>query len=264
MEGPSLYLAARQLKPFRGQTVLSVSGNTKIEKERTLNKKVKTIFSWGKHLVIQFDEFALRTHFLLFGAFEAEVNNSALTGDYKRSYTPRLQLDFENGNIKLFNCSVKLLEMRNATASYDFTIDIMSTKWDPNQAFDSISTKPEAEIADLLLDQNIFAGVGNIVKNEVLWRVRIHPETKVKNTRPSDLKELIAETKKFSLLFYKWRKAFVLRKHLDIYQKSICPRCGANVKREKTGKRNRISHFCPVCQMKDENVDHHLNLPKRV
>src|SRR5215207_10808910 len=118
MEGPSLFLAARQLKPFRGKTVLSVSGNTKIEKEKMLQKKVKTIFSWGKHLVIQFDEFALRTHFLLFGTFEAEVNNLPLTGDYIRAYTPRLQLDFENGSIKLFNCSVKFLENRNAKVSY--------------------------------------------------------------------------------------------------------------------------------------------------
>lgn len=254
MEGPSLYLAARQLKPFIGKTVLSVSGNTKIEKERILGKKVKNIFSWGKHLIIQFDEFALRTHFLLFGAFEAELNTSTLTGDYKRAYTPRLQLDFENGNIKLFSCSVRFLETKNAKASYDFTIDIMSPKWDADKAFDSISSTPEASIADVLLDQEIFAGVGNIIKNEVLWRVRIHPETKVKEIPPSQLKELIAETKKFSLLFYKWRKVFQLRKHLDIYQKSICPRCGAKVKREKTGKRNRISHFCPVCQMRDENL----------
>ena len=254
MEGPSLYLATRQLKPFRGKTVLSVSGNTKIEKERLVNKKVKSIFSWGKHLIIQFDEFALRTHFLLFGAFEAEVNNSTLTGDYKRSYTPRLQLDFENGTIKLFNCSVKFLETRNAKASYDFTIDIMSPKWDSDQAFDSISSKPGAEIADILLDQELFAGVGNIIKNEVLWRVRIYPATKVKDIPPPELKELIAETKKFSLLFYKWRKVFLLRKHLDIYQKSICPRCGANVKREKTGKRNRISHICPVCQSRLEEA----------
>lgn len=252
MEGPSLYLAASQLKPFRGKTVLSVSGNSRIEKDRMLNKNVKAIFPWGKHLIIQFDEFALRTHFLLFGAFEATVNDSSLTGDYRRSYTPRLQLDFENGSIKLFNCSVKFLETRNAKASYDFTIDIMSPKWDPDNAFDSISSKPGVEIADLLLDQEIFAGVGNIIKNEVLWRVRIHPETTVKQMTPSKLKELIAETRKFSLLFYKWRKVFLLRKHLDIYQKSICPRCGANVKREKTGKRNRISHFCPVCQIKSE------------
>src|SRR5215203_2566298 len=149
MEGPSLYLAAKQLKPFRGKTVLSVSGNSKIEKERILQKKVKNIFSWGKHLIIQFDEFALRTHFLLFGAFEANVNNSTLTGDYKRSYTPRLQLDFENGNIKLFNCSVKFLETTNARSSYDFTIDVMSPKWDADKAFDSVVSKPGLEIADV-------------------------------------------------------------------------------------------------------------------
>ena len=250
MEGPSLYLAANQLKPFKGKTVLAVSGNTKIEKERMLHRKVKNIFPWGKHLVIQFDEFALRTHFLLFGAFEANLNDSPLTGDYKRSYTPRLQLDFENGAIKLFNCSVKFLETTHAKASYDFTIDIMSPKWDPDKAFDSITSKPGVEIADILLDQEIFAGVGNIIKNEVLWRVRIHPQTIVKNITASELKDLIAATREFSLLFYKWRKVFLLRKHLDIYQKSICPRCGAKVKREKTGKRNRISHFCPVCQVR--------------
>ena len=250
MEGPSLYLAANQLKPFKGKTVLAVSGNTKIEKERMLHRKVKNIFPWGKHLVIQFDEFALRTHFLLFGAFEANLNDSPLTGDYKRAYTPRLQLDFEDGTIKLFNCSVKFLETSHAKASYDFRIDIMSPKWDPDKAFDSITSAPGVEIADVLLDQEIFAGVGNIIKNEVLWRVRIHPQTIVKNMTPSELKDLIAETRKFSLLFYKWRKVFLLRKHLDIYQKSICPRCGTKVKREKTGKRNRISHFCPVCQIR--------------
>lgn len=254
MEGPSLYLAASQLKPFKGRTVLSVSGNTKIDKERMLKKEVKNIFSWGKHLVIQFDEFALRTHFLLFGAFEASVGDSTLTGDYRRAYTPRLQLDFENGNIKLFNCSVKYLETRNARADYDFTIDIMSPKWDPDKAFESLYARPGAEIADVLLDQNMFAGVGNIIKNEVLWRVRIHPETEVEDIAPSEARELIAETRKFSLLFYKWRKVFSLRKHLDIYQKSICPRCGAKVKREKTGKRKRISHFCPVCQRRGQET----------
>ena len=248
MEGPSLYLAARQLQPFKGKTVLSVSGNSKIEKERLLDKRVKSIFSWGKHLVIQFDEFALRTHFMLFGAFEATVNGSTLTGDYRRSYTPRLQMDFENGDLKLFNCSVKFLETENAKAGYDFTIDVMSPKWDADQALDAVLSRPGAEIADLLLDQEIFAGVGNIIKNEVLWRVRIHPATRVKDILPADLQKLIAETKKFSLLFYKWRKVFLLRKHLDIYKRSICPRCGAKVKREKTGKRNRVSHICPVCQ----------------
>ena len=80
------------------------------------------------------------------------------------------------------------------------------------------------------------------------------PANEVKNITASELQALIAETKKFSLLFYKWRKVFLLRKHLDIYQKSICPCCGTKVKREKTGKRNRVSHFCPVCQIRSEGI----------
>ncbi len=73
MEGPSLFLAAEQLKPFIKKKILSVTGNTKIGKEILLNKKIIDIFSWGKHLVIQFDNFALRIHFMLFGSFEAII-----------------------------------------------------------------------------------------------------------------------------------------------------------------------------------------------
>ena len=69
MEGPSLVLAKEQLRPFKGKTVLAVSGNTKIGKERFVGQKVRDIFSWGKHLVFQFDGVALRFHFMLFGTF---------------------------------------------------------------------------------------------------------------------------------------------------------------------------------------------------
>ena len=33
--------------------------------------------------------------------------------------------------------------------------------------------------ADALLDQDVFAGAGNIIKNEVLHRIRVHPESPV-------------------------------------------------------------------------------------
>lgn len=66
MEGPSLKLAAEQLQPFIGRTVLNISGNTKLPKEILQDKEVEDIFSWGKHLVFQFDTLAVRIHFLLF------------------------------------------------------------------------------------------------------------------------------------------------------------------------------------------------------
>jgi endonuclease VIII len=248
MEGPSLFLAQEQLQPFKGKKVVTVDGNTKIGKERLEKQTVRDIFSWGKHLVIQFDSFALRTHFMLFGTFSATVEGASVTGDYKKARVPRLLLSFKNGNIEMYNCSLKFLEEADAKKTYDFSIDIMSPKWDSEKGLLHVQEQTQEEIADVLLDQEIFAGVGNIIKNEVLSLTFTHPKQKVAELDAEKLKEIIKTTRAFSLQFYRWRKKFLLLKNLKIHRKGACPHCGGKVTHEKTGKRQRISHYCPVCQ----------------
>jgi endonuclease VIII len=248
MEGPSLYLAQEQLAAFKGKTVRVVSGNTSIDKERLLGKEVKDIFAWGKHLVFQFDEFAIRVHFLLFGTFTAHINGTSITGDYKKSREPRLSLEFDNGNINMYNCSIKLIEDKDIKGSYDFSVDIMSNQWDHNQALKNVMSYPDEEISDVLLDQTIFSGVGNIIKNEILSLVKVNPKQKIKAISKEKLIEIIAVTRSFSHQFYEWRKEFKLRVNLKIHRKTTCPHCGEKVIREKTGKRERWAYYCAKCQ----------------
>lgn len=249
MEGPSLLLAAENLVYFRGKKIKVVSGNTKIGKERLLNKTVLDIFSWGKHLVFQFDSFAIRTHFLMYGSFTADVNGKSVTGDYRiPKRDPRLAMEFSNGNIKMYNCSIKLFETPDLKSTYDFSINIMSDKWSSGSAFTKIREQPEEEIADVLLDQEIFAGVGNIIKNESLFLAKINPLTKVKDLSDKQLKDLIEFTHKYSWQFYEWRKKFELKKHYQVYRKSVCPICSGKVTWKTTGKRARRSFWCPHCQ----------------
>lgn len=249
MEGPSLYLAAEWLAPFVGKTILAVEGNTKIGKERLYEKTILDIFSWGKHLVFQFDDFALRVHFMLFGSFEATVNEKKVTGDYPKKNIPaRLALDFDMGEVILYSCSLKYLETSHARDIYDFSIDIMSSEWDPKKALKALKNHPEDEIADMLLDQSIFSGVGNIIKNEVLFIEKKRPTTLVKDMSPRLLQKIVKTAHKFSLQFYDWRKQFVLKKHYQIYRQRLCPLCGDKICRKKTGKKERISFFCPNCQ----------------
>ena len=249
MEGPSLFLAQEQLKPFKGEMVTAVTGNTKAVDTSTLvGLTAKDIFSWGKHLVFQFDEFAIRIHFMLFGTFEANVDGTWVTGDYRKARVPRLSLTFPNGVINMYNCSVKVIESRNAKKEYDFRTDIMSKKWDSGRAYEKIQKQPDEEIADVLLDQEIFAGVGNIIKNEVLTRMKVAPQHLVRNLLPAKLKAIIADARTYSLQFYRWRKKFVLRKNLLVHGRGTCPYCGGKLKRAKTGRRQRWSYWCPVDQ----------------
>ena len=51
----------------------------------------------------------------------------------------------------------------------------MAESWNATLARKKLRASPEALVCDALLDQTIFAGVGNVIKNEILFRIRLHP-----------------------------------------------------------------------------------------
>jgi len=182
VEGPSLHLAAEQLQPFVGRRIARVSGNSKIGIDRLRRQRINDIFAWGKQLVLQCDAFALRVHFMLWGTFAATVDGVSVTGDYRRVSPPRLVLGFPNGELVIWASSLKFIEGGDAKAGYDFRADVLSASWDPAEALRKLRRHPSKQIADVLLDQSIFAGVGNIIKNEVLFRTRTSPFARVPRT----------------------------------------------------------------------------------
>ncbi len=105
-------------------------------------------------------------------------------------------------------------------------------------------------VCDALLDQQIFSGVGNIIKNEVLYRIKLHPETLVKNIPARKITELIKEARNYSFDFLKWKKEYVLKKHWLAHTKKICQRCDLPLIKKYCGQTNRRSFFCENCQVK--------------
>ena len=103
-------------------------------------------------------------------------------------------------------------------------------------------------VCDALLDQGIFAGVGNIIKNEVLFRVRVHPRSTVGALPPQKLRDLVREARQYSFDFLEWKKRFVLRKHWLVHNKGTCVRDGTKLTRAYLGERNRRTFWCDSCQ----------------
>ena len=68
----------------------------------------------------------------------------------------------------------------------------------------------EEMACDVLLDQDISAGVSNIIKNEVLYRIKVHPASLVGNMSLVRQKKMIKEARNYSFDFLEWKKAFVL------------------------------------------------------
>ncbi len=77
----------------------------------------------------------------------------------------------------------------------------MSEQWNAPKAIKKLREIPDVKICDALLDQQIFSGVGNIIKNEVLWLVKLHPETTIKNITISKFKKLMKKVVNYSFEF---------------------------------------------------------------
>jgi endonuclease-8 len=125
----------------------------------------------------------------------------------------------------------------------------MNYTWSASKAKKKLKELPETFVCDALLDQKIFAGVGNIIKNEVCYRIYVHPESKVGNLPTKQLNQLIKEAKNYSFDFLRWKKEYVLKKHWLAHTKKICKRCDFTLVKKYSGKTKRRTFFCSICQV---------------
>lgn len=238
-EGPSLVILKEELQSFKGKKIVEVTGNSKENIQQLKGQKVIDFKTWGKHFLICFKGVTLRIHFLLFGKYS--INE-------KKPTPVRLGLKFSKGEINFYNCSVKFIT-EPLDEVYDFTADVMNINWNAQAAKKKLKEKPNILVCDALLDQNIFSGVGNIIKNEVLYRIKVHPETLVGNLPLKKLNELIKEARNYSFDFLEWKKQYVLRKHWLAHTKKTCSRDGSPIIKKYLGKTNRRTFFCETCQV---------------
>ena len=241
-EGPTIVILREQAAALEGKVVRAATGNTKtIDPARMQGRKVLALRSWGKHFLVCFKGFTLKVHFLLFGSYRIDERKDAAS--------PRLSLQFARHELNLYACSVRYLE-GDLDDAYDWRADVMNDAWDPKLARRKLAAMPAALACDALLDQDVFAGVGNIIKNEVLFRIRVHPLSQVGALPPRKLGELIRQARVYSFEFLEWKKAYVLRKHWLAHRKSICPRCQLPFRIAHLGRTHRRAFFCENCQVK--------------
>jgi endonuclease-8 len=238
-EGPSIVILKELVEPFKGKRIIKVEGNSKQDIQWIPGQTITDFKSWGKHFLICLEDVTVRIHFMLFGSYR--INEDKET-------KPRLSLQFEASVINFYACSVKFIE-GDLNNIYDWSSDVMNDTWDAKKAKEKLKQQPATLVCDALLDQNLFAGVGNIIKNEVLFRIRVHPENNAGYLPESLMEEMIAEARLYSFDFLEWKKKYVLKRHWLAHTKKICPRCNIPFIKKYAGKTKRRTFFCTNCQV---------------
>jgi len=240
-EGPSIVILKEEVMNHKivGQRLEEITGNTKTDLSVLQGLKLTDIRSWGKHFLLCFGKYTLRIHFMLFGTYR--INE-------RKDTQARVSLKFKAAELNFYSCSVKLIE-KPLSEVYDWSADVMADEWDAAAAKRKLRQKSEMMVCDAILNQEIFSGAGNIIKNEVLFRVKINPSTKIGKLSAYKLNQVVDAVRSYSFDFLKWKKEFVLKKHWLVHTKKNCPKCGLKLNKEYLGATKRRTFYCSHCQV---------------
>jgi endonuclease VIII len=100
-------------------------------------------------------------------------------------------------------------------------------------------------LGDVLVDQRVVAGIGNMWLAETLWHARLSPWSAVGAVKDTELSGALTWARDEM-------RAAVLdaRPHRSVYRKvgRPCPRCGEPIRSRGLGDANRTAYWCPACQ----------------
>jgi endonuclease-8 len=107
------------------------------------------------------------------------------------------------------------------------------------------ASDPRREIADVLLDQDVVAGIGNIWRSESLWAACVSPWLPVGDLSDVDVGSVLQEASELMALSARGSSG-----PRSVYRRSgrPCPRCGVSIASGRLGEHGRTVYWCPACQ----------------
>lgn len=101
------------------------------------------------------------------------------------------------------------------------------------------------EVGEAVLDQEIIAGIGNVIRIEALFRAAVDPWRKVDELSDEELERVVrANEEVMRISIAKGRRPRAIYKA----DRKGCPKCGGPVSARGQGDDNRIAYWCPNCQ----------------
>lgn len=247
-------------------------GFEKFEKE-IKGKKIKKIWRKGKNIIFNLsDNYSLLIHqkmtgHLLYGKWERKDNKwvSVDKGPMEDKMNSFLHIIFFLDNGKM----LALSDLRKfAKTELWKTEELEFNKIGPDpleedftfEKFKKVLKNKKGKIKQVLMDQELISGIGNIYSSEALWHAKVHPLRDVSSLKENELKDIYNSIKKVLTIgvelggesFSDYRNIEGEKGNFDNERKAYkregekCFRCGYVIKRLKVG--GRSAFFCPKCQ----------------
>jgi endonuclease-8 len=270
-EGDTIFRAARTLhRALAGKTILRFESAcpalNRIDDDRPLaGRTVESVSSRGKHLLMAVSgDLVLRTHMRMNGSWHIYR-----PGERWRKPERDMRVLIATAEIIAvgFNIPVAEFLSRAELARHAQLVrlgpDLAAEDFDREEALRRLRGLAETPIADALLDQRVVAGIGNVLKSEVLFVSKVDPFAAVGRLSDETMARIVNEGRRLMKMNVLDRMATLspaigrrTTGSLDPFQKlwvygrggRPCRTCGTPIQSRHTGPDARLTYWCPTCQ----------------
>jgi endonuclease-8 len=242
-EGDTLHRAARRLQVLVGEQLEVETPHPRaqaaIDAAVLDGRRLEAVEAVGKNLVLRFEGgVALRSHLRMTGRWSVRPRGEA------RSGRPWLVLRGETVEGVLWNGPVLELHTR---ALARLGPDVLATP----PAFEAMLARMRAadgdrRLGEILQDQSLVAGIGNMWASESLWRARLSPWLPLREVSEEDRARALETAA--ALMRAALAGGRVPGKHVHARAGRACRRCGTSIQSFGQGDANRTAYWCPTCQ----------------
>ncbi|HEY1813043.1 MAG TPA: DNA-formamidopyrimidine glycosylase family protein [Kofleriaceae bacterium] len=247
-EGDSIRRVANALAVLVGQTIQRATTQGLVR--AIAGRTVTAVDAHGKHLFIDLDDDTqLRVHQGMNGRFRA-LSRAAGDAQLARMSPGKVSLAIATASHAFLWITCPTVEIvprrapRRGMAEASLGPDVLAGGFDARDAARRASAHPQRTIGEVLLDQRVAAGIGNIWKTESCFACRVDPRTLVCNLPEHVLVQIYEAARELMQQSVDGDRAF------SAYTRTgkPCPRCGAPIAAYQLGDPPRWTWSCPGCQ----------------
>lgn len=271
-EGDTIFRAARTLnRALAGQTVTrfetGLAELSQIDRDEPIaGRAVERVHAAGKHLLITLSgNLTLRTHMRMNGSWHIYR-----PGEKWQMPARAMRILIETSDWVAVAFNVHVAEFVRATdlarhrPVSTLGPDLLGD-FDPDRALARIRAGGSRAVHEVLLDQRVMAGIGNVYKSEILFLSRIHPDTDAAAVTDEVWRELMTRAQSLlranvadgasGIITYRGLRRTTGRMNpedrLWVYSRGgrPCRKCGTAIASRKDGDAARVTYWCPTCQL---------------
>ena len=251
-EGDTIWRAAAAMRPqLVGQIVVSARPGSV---GRLAGSEVVGVDARGKHLTVRFSNgLALHTHMRMRGAWHLYPPGEPWR---RPPHQARAVLECRGVVAVLFNAPVVEVVRDPEAPTAHLGPDILVDEWRASDAVERSRRAPAATLGELLLDQRVCAGIGNVYKCEALFVRGLNPWTAPAAVDDAELAALF-ETARAQMrhnlhgpFARRWPGVAGGTRGAAVHGRRgrPCLRCRTTIQARRQGEQARMTYWCPTCQ----------------